>query len=82
VASIELQTNCGEKVWHKAPGGYVLTTAAEGEWDGGCIFARHSLVELPDGTRGSLARASNAAFLGGPPNRVREAITLMQNIDI
>ncbi|MDD2763163.1 MAG: hypothetical protein PHE83_04205 [Opitutaceae bacterium] len=35
--------------WHFLPGGPLLGTAAFGEWDGGCIFSRPNLVELPDG---------------------------------
>ncbi|HQK95727.1 MAG TPA: hypothetical protein PLD23_19675, partial [Armatimonadota bacterium] len=31
------------------PGGPVLTTAAFGEFDGGCVFAHPNLLELPNG---------------------------------
>jgi hypothetical protein len=37
------------RLWHFLPGPPVLETPAFGEWDGGCIFARPNLVELPDG---------------------------------
>ncbi len=37
-------------VWSYVPGGSVADTAPFGEWDGGCIFARPNLVELPDGS--------------------------------
>ncbi len=35
--------------WHYLPGGPVLTTAAFGEFDGGCVFAHPNLLELPNG---------------------------------
>lgn len=38
------------RVWNYLPGREVLQTAAFGEWDGGCVFARPGLIELPDGT--------------------------------
>jgi len=36
-------------VWNFVPGGPVFTTPAFGEWDGGCVFARPNLTELPSG---------------------------------
>jgi len=46
---VMLSSNDG-KVWHYLPGGPVLETAAFGQWDGGCVFARPNLIELPDGS--------------------------------
>jgi hypothetical protein len=49
--SIELFSSHDTKQWSKLPGGPVLKRAETfGAWDGGCIFAFPSLVELPDGT--------------------------------
>lgn len=36
--------------WSYLPNREVFQTADFGEWDGGCVFARPNLVELPDGT--------------------------------
>jgi hypothetical protein len=36
-------------VWSYVPGGPVAETAPFANWDGGCIFARPNLVEMPDG---------------------------------
>lgn len=47
--SIELHTSYDGKVWHKMRGGSLADTGTDGQWDGGCIFARANLVELPDG---------------------------------
>jgi hypothetical protein len=47
--SIELFASYDSKVWHRAPGGPVLDTTTFGEWDGGCVFTRPNLVELPNG---------------------------------
>ncbi len=48
--SIELFSSHDTKQWTKLPGGPVLKKSDYGGWDGGCIFAFPSLVELPDGT--------------------------------
>jgi hypothetical protein len=48
--SIELQASYDNKLWHRAPGSAVLKTSDFGEWDGGCVFTRPNLVELPDGS--------------------------------
>lgn len=48
--SIELFSSHDTKQWTKLPGGPVLKTNTFGAWDGGCVFAFPSLVELPDGT--------------------------------
>jgi hypothetical protein len=48
--SIELFSSNDTKHWTRLPGGPVLKTDTFGKWDGGCVFAFPSLVELPDGT--------------------------------
>jgi hypothetical protein len=35
--------------WDPVPGGAVFTTPPFGQWDGGCVFARPNLCELPNG---------------------------------
>lgn len=37
------------RIWSRIPGPPVLSTAAFGEWDGGCVFSFPSLFELPNG---------------------------------
>ena len=48
--SVVLASSRDNRVWHYLPGPPVLETAPFGEWDGGCVFARPNLVELPDGS--------------------------------
>ncbi|MBI4578403.1 MAG: hypothetical protein HY718_01780 [Planctomycetes bacterium] len=47
--SVVLFTSLDGKVWHSMPGPAVLKTADFGQWDGGCVFAVPSLVELANG---------------------------------
>lgn len=47
--SIELHTSYDGRLWHRAPGGYLLDVSNEGQPDSGCIFAVPNLVELPNG---------------------------------
>lgn len=46
--SVALAGSQDGRVWSWLPGGPILDTPAFGEWDGGCVFARPNLVELPD----------------------------------
>ena len=48
--SVVMASSVDGKLWHFVPGGALLTTPPFGEWDGGCVFARPNLVELPDGS--------------------------------
>jgi len=48
--SVAMAASHDGKVWDFVPGGPVFTTAAFGQWDGGCVFASPNLVELPDGS--------------------------------
>jgi hypothetical protein len=48
--SVVMAASHDGKLWDFVPGGPVFTTAAFGEWDGGCVFASPNLVELPDGS--------------------------------
>ncbi len=50
--SIEVQSSYDGRLWHRIPGEPVLNTADEGEWDGGCVFTAHNLVELSGGDFG------------------------------
>jgi hypothetical protein len=47
--SIVLASSHDGRVWNWVPGTAVLETAEFGEWDGGCVFARPNLIELPNG---------------------------------
>jgi hypothetical protein len=48
--SIEVWSSFDTKSWTRLPDSPVLGTNTPGQFDGGCIFAHPSLVELPDGT--------------------------------
>ncbi|WP_428937938.1 hypothetical protein [Fontivita pretiosa] len=48
--SIELQASYDGELWHRAPGSPVLKTTQFGQWDGGCVFTRPNMIELPDGS--------------------------------
>ncbi len=48
--SIIMLSSTDGRVWQRVPGPTVFETAPFGQWDGGCIFAEPSLVELPDGS--------------------------------
>lgn len=48
--SIDVYSSNDSKMWTRLPGSPVLKTADFGQWDGGCVFATPSLVELPDGS--------------------------------
>lgn len=47
--SVAVASSVDGKILHWLPGNPILTTASFGEWDGGAIFARGHLMELPDG---------------------------------
>jgi hypothetical protein len=47
--SVAILSSGDGKLLHWLPGNPVLTTAPFGQWDGGCIFARGNLMELPNG---------------------------------
>ena len=47
--SIDVQASYDGKLWHRLPGSPVLETADFGEWNGGCVFATPSLLELANG---------------------------------
>jgi hypothetical protein len=46
---IEVFSSNDSKAWSKIPGSPVIGTNKFGQWDGGCMFAFPSLVELPNG---------------------------------
>ncbi|MBI4581678.1 MAG: hypothetical protein HY718_18425 [Planctomycetes bacterium] len=48
--SVVMAASPDGRAWDFVPGGAVFNTPAFGEWDGGCVFARPNLVELPDGS--------------------------------
>jgi len=48
--SVEVWSSDNTKNWTRIPGSPVLKTNTPGQWDGGCIFAHPTLVELPDGS--------------------------------
>jgi hypothetical protein len=48
--SVVMAASHDNAVWSFVPGGELFTTPAFGEWDGGCVFARPNLIELPDGS--------------------------------
>ncbi len=50
--SVRLAASHDGGAWNYVPGEPVFTTAAFGQWDGGCVFARPNLLELPDGCFG------------------------------
>jgi hypothetical protein len=47
--SVELFSSNDSKTWTRLPGSPVLATNTPGKFDGGCVFAHPSLVELPNG---------------------------------
>ncbi|MGQ9592221.1 MAG: sulfatase [Planctomycetota bacterium] len=47
--SVLLASSSDGRAWTYVPGGPIFRTAAFGAWDGGCVFARPNLIELPDG---------------------------------
>jgi hypothetical protein len=48
--SVTVAASHDGSAWNSIPGGPVFGTAAFGQWDGGCVFARPNLLELPDGS--------------------------------
>lgn len=48
--SVVMAASHDGRVWNYLPGGTVFDTPSFGQWDGGCVFARPNLVELPDGS--------------------------------
>jgi hypothetical protein len=47
--SVAVASSLDGKLLHWLPGNPVLTTAPFEQWDGGCLFAKGNLIELPDG---------------------------------
>lgn len=47
--SVVLAASAEGRAWNYVPGGSVFRTGTFGSWDGGCVFARPNLIELPDG---------------------------------
>lgn len=48
--SVVMAASHDNAVWSFVPGGELFTTPSFGQWDGGCVFARPNLIELPDGS--------------------------------
>jgi hypothetical protein len=48
--SVEMYGSYDGRLLQRIPGGPVLETAGDGEWDGGCVFASPNLIEMPDGS--------------------------------
>jgi len=48
--SVVMAASHDGRLWDFVPGGPVFDTAQFGQWDGGCLFASPSLVELADGS--------------------------------
>ncbi|MGQ9919402.1 MAG: hypothetical protein ACUVS7_18540 [Bryobacteraceae bacterium] len=48
--TVVLASSHDGRAWSYLPDRKVFDTPAFGEWDGGCVFARPNLIELPDGT--------------------------------
>lgn len=49
-SDIAMASSADGKVWHFLPGSPIAHTQPFGQWNGGSIFSRTQLIELPDGT--------------------------------
>jgi hypothetical protein len=49
-SDIAIASSPDGQVWHFLPGSPVVGTGVFGQWDGGSVFSRPDLLELPDGS--------------------------------